>query len=274
MLPWKQGRHRRALRPGTWAHIQGSPLPRTVPRPHALSQLCLQDFAYEELTRTLKAPLIRRLRGPLRTGKGVCLETFIQSKHSKNYYDCPVSMATLIYNELHGYGGFTEPPGLDGGKHTPTSEEAAPALPQGPRRAGRRPLGADPRGPLRGAHPRRAPDRAVPSALLRRHGDSAPVGVTQRLAALASLYHQSHETRQRSRVKTSWARPRSPGTMSPRSPVTASKFHRTRPAHRPSHLLVRRSRRRRRRFRSHLCCCPDEDTASRSHWMTFSKRGG
>lgn len=157
MLPWKQGRHRRALRPGTWAHIQGSPLPRTVPRPHALSQLCLQDFAYEELTRTLKAPLIRRLRGPLRTGKGVCLETFIQSKHSKNYYDCPVSMATLIYNELHGYGGFTEPPGLDGGKHTPTSEEAAPALPQGPRRAGRRPLGADPRGPLRGAPPTQGP---------------------------------------------------------------------------------------------------------------------
>lgn len=123
-------------------------------------------------------------------------------------------------------------------------------------------------------HSRRAPDRAVPSALLRRHGDSAPVGVTQPLAALASLYHQSHETRQGSRVRTSWARPRSPGTMSPRSPVTASKFGHTRPAHRPSHLLVRRSRRRRRRFRSHLCCCPDEDTASRSHWMTFSKRGG
>lgn len=123
-------------------------------------------------------------------------------------------------------------------------------------------------------HPRRAPDRAVPSALLRRHGDSAPVGVTQPLAALASLYHQSHETRQRSRVRTSWARPRSPGTMSPA--VSSHSFQvRSHPSRTSSiHLLVRRSRRPRRRFRSHLCCCPDEDTASRSHWMTFSKRGG
>lgn len=121
---------------------------------------------------------------------------------------------------------------------------------------------------LQGVPPTQVPGQGRPvRPPLRLCRNSAPVDVNQPLVRRASLY----VIQVTGPAEAEWGRPGALPWLAGTTPHAASSHPFQVQSH-PSRLLLRGSRRRQRRFRRHLRCCADEETASRSHWTTFSTR--